>query len=102
MFQMSRISRHNLVRRDKKIVRSDETETQFKIGNHITVTINAKDFKETKEMTVDYDESAVTEAEATEMVNTYFEQVLESIEQKKQQQQQDKTEELKEKIGGEI
>ena len=78
------------------ITKSSETEWEIIINNAVKVTITAESFNSNGEMSVEYDEKLVTEAEATEIVNSYFSKVLELIALK---EKHDKLVEITEKIG---
>lgn len=78
------------------ITKSSETESEIIINNAVKVTITAESFNSNGEMSVEYDEKLVTEAEATEIVNSYFSKVLELIALK---EKHDKLVEITEKIG---
>jgi hypothetical protein len=79
-----------------KITRSSEFDSEIIINDSIKVTINAQNFKNNGEMDVEFDDTKLTEAEASTIVESYFSKVLEIIELKNKH---DKVMELKSKIG---
>ena len=79
-----------------RISKSSEKETEIIINEAIKVTISEASFNATGEMSVEYDETKLTEEEASKMVNEYFSKVLNVI---VNNEQVDRTKELKEKMG---
>lgn len=66
-----------------KITKSNGNETIFTIQDNITVTLVAEAFNKNGEMLVEFDDNIMTEEEATNTVNKYFEDLLASLEQRK-------------------
>lgn len=58
-----------------------DKETEIIINETIKVKISEESFNSTGEMTVEYDEKLLTEAEASEIVNDYFSKVLHILNQ---------------------
>lgn len=58
-----------------------EKETEIIINESIKVKISADSFNSTGEMTIEYDEKLLTEAEASEIANDYFSKVLHLLNQ---------------------
>ncbi len=73
-----------------------DKETEIIINESIKVTISEDSFNATGEMSVEYDETKLTEAEASAIVNEYFSKVLNVI---ANNEKADKIESLKERIG---
>ncbi len=73
-----------------------DKETEIIINESIRVTISEDSFNATGEMSVEYDETKLTEAEASAIVNEYFSKVLNVI---ANNEKADKIESLKERIG---
>lgn len=70
--------------------------TEIIINDLVKVNINEDSFNASGEMSVEFDDTKITEAEATAMVNEYFEKVMEIL---KLREQEDKLLETQSKIG---
>lgn len=58
---------------------SQAKQTEIIINDLVKVTIVEESFNATGEMSVEYDETKITESEATKLVNDYFSKVLNVI-----------------------
>ena len=65
------------------IVSTNENETIFTIADNIKVTLYAESFNKNGEMTVEYDEKTLTEEKVGAIVNSYFQRLVEYLENKK-------------------
>ena len=70
-----------------QILKSDEKETQFIINDSIRVTIDSEKFNENGEMTVDYDTELFSQEEVANLVNSYFANLVEYLENKENNEQ---------------
>lgn len=62
-----------------KIIESNDEAIKIELSHGIQVTFNLGEENTDGEMDVEYDESILTEAEASKIVNEYFEALLELI-----------------------
>lgn len=62
-----------------KLINSDDKQIQMIINDSITVTIDFDAFEKDGAMDIDYDETLLTEQEATQLTQSYFDSILEFI-----------------------